>query len=100
VQREQQIKEATWDFENATARTQHLAKEIEEKKAVLALLIEKFAEHERNDKAQHAKVEYGFRAEIATLVEKHAEAEKREGDLNRKLQALLAEQDEGEQGGS
>ena len=86
---EREIEKATYAAQSAMRATQKLAQDIEEKKALLAFLVEKFARHERDDKAQHAKIEYDFKAQIAKLVEQHVEAEKRESDLRCKLEALL-----------
>jgi len=96
--REKEIKNVTWNANNAAAMSQRLAKEIEDAKTALARLITRHAEAEErmremleSAKPIHAEVQNEAKENIAKLIDQRAAAEKRESEANSKLQALLAQ---------
>jgi hypothetical protein len=98
---EQEIKEARWNAASATAITQRLAQEIEDAGIALMKLIkhhagveEMLTEAVELQKREHTGVQNEAKEAIVKLMERHAEAEKRESEVNSKLQALLAQEDE------
>jgi hypothetical protein len=104
---QRQVMNATYEVKCAIAKTQRLAKMIEEAKAALAEIVEQHAKDlaERvqrhafvmaKTKDQYAETEKAGEQAIANLIDQHAEAEKRESELNRKLRALTATEEEHE----